>query len=56
MNEQQARDDERRKIIEFLQHIEIKLLEDDRQYDAGWLNAIIAQLLNPNWVKDTEGH
>ena len=56
MNEQQARDDERRKIIEFIQHIASEIRSIDRDYDAGFLDAIVVKLSHPDWVKDTKGH
>lgn len=56
MNEQQIRDDERRKITEFIQDIAKELRLVDRNYDAVYLDAIINHLTHPNWVKDTAGH
>ena len=56
MNEQQIRDDERRKIVEFIQHVANELRSVDRGYDAGFLDAIVTKLSHPNWIKDTEGY
>jgi hypothetical protein len=56
MNEQQIRDDERRKVTDFLRLIASELRKVERDYDAGYLDVIIEKLLHPNWVKDTEGH
>jgi hypothetical protein len=56
MNEQKIRDDERRKIVEFIEHVAQELRSVDREYDAGFLDAIISKLSHPNWVRDTAGH
>ena len=56
MNEQQARDDERRKIVEYLKHCSSEIRQSPAGYNSDFLDAIVQQLSHPNWIKDTEGH
>jgi hypothetical protein len=56
MNEQQVRDDERRKIVEFLQACSSEIRLSPAGYNSDFLDAIIERLNHPNWIKDTEGH
>jgi hypothetical protein len=56
MNEQQARNDERRKIVEFLQACSLEIRQSPNGYNADFLDAIIERLNHPNWIQDTEGH
>jgi hypothetical protein len=56
MTEQQARDDERRKIAAFIQGFANEMRMTNQGYDAGYLDAIVMKLTHPDWVKDTAGH
>lgn len=56
MNEQEIRNDERRKISEFIAAVATHLRSTQQGYDAGYLDGIIQKLSHPDWVKDTEGH